>query len=614
MSFSDPQSSIQFEFDQPWRKIVSAPPGGTVIGLAADSQGRLYLASPAGLFQRSGEGWIPVIKGLPFNEVNAIYGVSRSLFVAGLPAGVAFTTDGGKRWFAARIDQTRQPVTCFTASPRFNRDGVVLAGTHGDGILRSTDGGRYWNLSNFGLRHFEVFALVATTDWTRYERLFAATEGGVYESPNGGRAWRPAGSRLQGLAVLSLAWLPQPDPASPAGGLLFAGTEADGLFRSQDGGQTWQQLDLGGETGPINCLYARSGEALLAGTSALGLLRSTDNGLSWQACGPQDAAALSLAASGGTLYAGLHETGLLASTDGGQTWQADPNLAARRFSLLLARPAGGWLAGSHTAGLWQLDDRADSWQIVPDWPEERPLFALASSGGQVLAASLDGVWRGMADGSGWKQALQVEHGINLLASADNQAWAGHVSGALWRSEDGGASWQSLPAAFQGQALVALAVSPHYETDRTLLAASALPQRQELTFWRSQDGGHNWAAWFKEHTRWYAIQLAPSGEQAAESSFGFGLTVLTQSSQGLRRAEIASPEAPVMALLAVPGSPARIAATGQSLLASLDGREWQPISSGLPEGAAVGALALSPDFARDRLVFALTTAGELWFRR
>jgi hypothetical protein len=322
------------------------------------------------------------------------------------------------------------------------------------------------------------------------------------------------------------------------------------------------------------------------------------------------------------LYAGLHETGLLASTDGGQTWQADPNLAARRFNILKADPAGGWLAGSHTAGLWQLGHEAEIWEAVPDWPEERLLFALASDGGQILAASLDGVWRaqaqsvwdGVADGSDWMQVLRVESGINLLAVAGEQAWAGHVTGGVWCSGDGGASWQPLPAAFQGQALVALGVSPHYETDRTLLAASAFPQRQEVTFWRSQDGGHSWAAWFKEHTRWYAMQLAPAGEQAAESSFGFGLTVLTQSLQGMRRAEITTPESPITALLALPDSPVRIAAAGQSLQASLDGRNWQPFTNGLPDGMAVGALALSPDFLQNRQVFALSFTGELWARQ
>ena len=600
-------------FKDSWHKLGSAPPGGTVIGLAFDTQGQLWAASPAGLFRRTDQGWLPVLQGLPFNEINALYGVSRSLFVAGLPGGLAYTIDAGQRWFAARIDQTRQPVTCFAASPAFSRDGVVLAGTHGDGILRSTDGGRYWNLSNFGLRHFEVFALAATADWTRSERLFAATEGGVYKSPNGGRAWRPAGSALQGLTVLSLAWLPERGAASPGGGLLFAGTESDGLFRSQDNGQTWQQLDLGGDSGPVNSLVALPGEGVLAGTSAMGLLHSGDAGLSWQPRGPQDAAALCLAERDGSIFAGLYESGLLASMDGGQTWQMDPGLAARRFNLLLAHPDGDWLAGSHTTGLWQLSPGGQSWQAVSDWPEEHPLFALASAGGQALAASLDGVWRGPVDGSGWTLALPAESGINLLAAAGQQAWAGHVSGGLWHSDNGGATWRSLPQAFQGQALVGLSVSTSFESDRTLLAASALPSRQEVTFWRSQDDGQSWAAWFKEYTRWYAVQLAPAGEQAREASFGFGLTVLTQSPQGLLRAEITSPEAPITALLALSGSPVRIAAAGQSLLAARDGQDWRACSDGLPEGAAVSALALSPDFARQRQVFALTTIGDLWAR-
>ena len=612
MAFTDSQASSPIDLQNAWRRLASAPPGGTVIGLAA-AQTQPWLASPAGLFHYTSQGWSQQTEGLPFTEVNAVYAVSRSLFVAGLPAGVAYTTDGGRRWFASRIDQTQEPVTCFTASPRFGRDGVVLAGTQGDGILRSIDGGRYWNLSNFGLRNFEVFALVCAPNWSEHEQVYAATGDGVYESPNGGRAWRQLGAGLQQRVVLCMTLLPLAGHPSRAGGVLFVGTEQDGLFRSDDGGLTWQLLDLGGDPGPVNSLCVSPQGIVLAGSSDLGLLRSSDGGQTWLQVGPRDAIVLSLGASVDRMLAGCYETGLLISSDVGLNWQADPGLKARRFSLLAAAPGGGWLAGSPTAGLWQLPAGAATWQALSDWPSERPLYALATAGEQVLAASLDGVWRGRPDGSGWTQALQTEYGINLLAAVGMQVWAGHVTGSLWRSEDGGASWQSLQPAFQDQALVALEVSAQYEKDQTLLAASADTARQELNFWRSQDGGLTWSAWFKEHTRWYALQLAPAGEQAAESSFGFGLTVLTQSAHDPQRAEISRPEAPIVALLAVPDSPARIAAAGQTLLAALDGQDWQDFDTGLLVSTAVGALAISPQFAQDGQILALTQTGDLWTR-
>ncbi len=613
MASSKPQTSSQINFDQPWRKIASAPSGGTVTGLAAAGDGRLWLTSPAGLYRYNGPGWTPVIAGLPFQDVNAIHAVSRTLFVAGLPVGIAYTTDDGQRWYAGRSDQTRQPVTCFATSPHFTRDGVVLAGTHGEGVLRSNDGGRYWNLSNFGLRHFEVFALLSVGDWEAHERLFAATDGGVYESPNGGRAWRPAGGDLQGRTVLCLALLPGQGEDFEVHGTLLAGTEQAGLFRSTDGGRTWTPVPLGCEPGPINSLCVGPQGTILVGSGAAGLLRSTDAGRTWQPVGPQGAAALSLAAVENALYAGLHEDGLLISFDDGRTWQADTGLQARRYNLLAQAQPGNWLAGGATAGLWQLSQGETTWQPVDEWPPERPLYALAPCADGLLAAGLEGVWRGQADGTGWELALPVDSGIQLLAAHGERAWAGHLTGGLYRTEDGGASWQALPPAFDGQALVGLVVSPEYETDRILLAATAWPARQELQFWRSRDGGQTWATWFKEHTRWYAVRLAPAGERAAETSFGFGSTVLTQSPDGLLRAEISDPGAQLTALLAIPEAPVRIAAAGKKLLASPDGRDWQPLEAGLPEDAVVEALALPFDFTRQRLVYALTTAGELWER-
>ena len=74
--------------------------------------------------------------------------------------------------------------------------------------------------------------------------IFAATPTGLYRSPNGGRAWKSANCGLEGCIVLSIA----PSPNFADDGVVLVGTESEGIFRSGDGGFTWQSCAVAGES------------------------------------------------------------------------------------------------------------------------------------------------------------------------------------------------------------------------------------------------------------------------------------------------------------------------------------------------------------------------------
>ena len=242
-------------------------------------------------------------------------------WIAGGQSALIRTTDDGASWGFCWLDGVQQIVACIAASPRFWADRAVLAGTLGAGVLRSTDGGRRWLLSNFGLQDFTILALATAGDWTRREVAFAGTLDGVYRSIGGGRAWKFAG--LNGLAIQALA----ASKRYTETGLVMAGSEEAGLHRSTDGGRTWWPAgDEIGRTASINgllCVATGDGEGWIAGTDGGSLWRSADAGDSWQLVREADHAVLALAAGlDAKLYAALGEGGLLASGDVGQTWQS----------------------------------------------------------------------------------------------------------------------------------------------------------------------------------------------------------------------------------------------------------------------------------------------------
>ena len=171
-------------------------------------------------------------------------------------------------------------VSCLVASPDYERDGVLFAGTMEDGVFRSSDRGERWVRWNFGLLDLHVLALALSPDFAQDETLFAGVESGIFRSTNGGRAWREVPFPTDLAPVISLAI----SPDFKRDGLLLAGTEAHGLYVSRDRGRTWAALGEGVLGEAVNAILLAPDfpqtPTILAVTSD-GLSLSEDGGSTW---------------------------------------------------------------------------------------------------------------------------------------------------------------------------------------------------------------------------------------------------------------------------------------------------------------------------------------------
>jgi photosystem II stability/assembly factor-like uncharacterized protein len=189
-------------------------------------------------------------------------------------AGLYRSKDGGTSW--ALVDGVPSGARSYglVTDPQ-NINNIYLT-REGRGVYRSNDGGVTWSLSADGLQNLQLFDLDLHP--TNSAMLFATTWRGVHLSVDAGTTWQRVGtfSTAMNLAI---------DPAHPD--RIYAVTHQQGIHKSIDGGQTWSAANgaLGAELPKFVGLAISPTGRLFAGTELQGLYVSDDAAASWRLIG-----------------------------------------------------------------------------------------------------------------------------------------------------------------------------------------------------------------------------------------------------------------------------------------------------------------------------------------
>jgi photosystem II stability/assembly factor-like uncharacterized protein len=226
-----------------------------------------------------------------------------------------------------------------------------------------------------------AFALAASPNYARDQICFAGYGSGLYRSEDGGTTWQYAYQDLnppEPLATLAVAVSPdfERDRA------VFAGV-AGGVLRSVDGGKGWQVAAFASASSPLVCslvispAYARDG-TLLAGTFEDGVFRSANRGHNWTAWnfGLLDLSVLGMAISPGfgedeTLFVAT-ESGVYTSTNAGRAWREVEAFAPQWAPVL-------------------------SLALSPGYPQDGTLFAGTESRGLLRSRDRGANWEQLGD-------------------------------------------------------------------------------------------------------------------------------------------------------------------------------------------------------------------------
>jgi hypothetical protein len=255
------------------------------------------------------------------------------------------------------------------------------------------------------------------------------------------------------------------EPGNP--NVYYIGAASGGVFKSEDGGHGWRPIfddQVAMSIGALavapsdpNVVWAGTGEAFIRSNVSIGngVYRSTDGGESWSHMGldatgrvgriaihPTNPDIVFVAATG-HLYGPQEERGLYRTLDGGETWErvlfSGENSGAVDVVLNPANPrimfAATWQmqmwtwgreSGGPESGLWMSRDGGSNWTRL--------------EGNGLPSGTMGKIGLGMSPDDPDRVYALIETNSNREFEALDEH-----EGTLWRSDDGGATWDMVNA-------------------------------------------------------------------------------------------------------------------------------------------------------------------------
>ncbi len=228
-----------------------------------------------------------------------------------------------------------------------------------------------------------------------------------------------------------------------------------GLFRSQDGGTSWQEV-AGGSNQPTQRLYVLTQPAVIPHVGKVGLYTSADQGRTWKlsiAAASITTRTIFVVAPGNDtsdeVYVYLSELGPLGlkrSLDNGQHFTSTGTLPFGMIFGVLAVPgAPGHLLAYSSDGMAYSADGGIHWQVIKNITGSINDMTTAGPHSPIYASGDAGIYSSNDGGKTFQLVYTQASFASLTASPTQpQVIYGKTGTNVYRSDDGGHSWSTLP--------------------------------------------------------------------------------------------------------------------------------------------------------------------------
>ncbi len=309
-------------------------------------------------------------------------------YIAGHYGGVYRTPGTGEEY---TVSQNGIGNGYFHATSYTEGNNTLLAGGEHHGLWKSTDLGASWNIVFPGPGNWSIYDIAPQSNlYYSGDVRYAATGDGVYRSDDAGDTWAPAG--LSGTQISSVAF----DPADPD--IAWAGTATAGVHYTTNGGGTWTagtgfpfalypSIDLFiHENGDIRIFVAFQ-------QSGAGVYYSDDGGVSYTGVAISGSYHPDISVNDNALSPSAYvatDSGIWRSSDLGESWTPCEGSSGLMWEVLGTQDVDVF-AGGNGNGIYWSPDCGYGWEPLNTGIEDKVVWDITYGGApNQIFASLRG--------------------------------------------------------------------------------------------------------------------------------------------------------------------------------------------------------------------------------
>src|ERR1700674_310517 len=389
-----------------------------------------------------------------------------TVFVGAASGGVWKSVNGGTTYKSVFDREDVQSIGAVTIDPSNPKTVWVGSGeawvrnsvSVGDGVYKSTDGGENW--TNVGLKDSEHIAKILVNPADGNDVLACATghlwddndERGVYQTSDGGKTWKKVLAGANGSSGCAMIARSKQEPKTiyaamwdfrRQGWTIRSGGPGSGIFKSTDGGATWNEINEKNAKGlppkPYGRIAVQVAEskpnvvyANIEAEKGLGLYRSDDGGGNWTKLDASNYMVWRPFYFGNLIVDPKDENKifkpdliLLLSNDGGKTFNVVSGGAHGDFHDVWINPTNpNVVIAGDDGGLWRSEDGGNRWKHQMNLPVSQ-FYHVSTDDADPYR-----VYGGLQDNSSWVGDSSHPGGVS------NSRWENMYDGdGFWMFED-----------------------------------------------------------------------------------------------------------------------------------------------------------------------------------